>query len=198
MVELFILSKQQKADILGSIEQHCELILPAKSEHLEAVSVHLYEKEHQQSALEKRIFQIRWGLHQIFLDKHLPDLSPSETTEILKQIICKNAKKIRHSLFTQCQDILSDTVMLELEPEINQRNIAFSSYKLKVCNARNSDKNYTNSGWLNFCVFISWIDENGDFQEFIYPLLFSAKQKRFHIPAQEIVTAFIRYRDSMF
>jgi len=197
MVELNILSKQQEADILASVEEYCQLILPAESEHLETVSVHIYQKEHQQSVLDKRIFQIRWGLHQIFQDKHLPDLSPAETTEILKHIIKKHSKKIRHALFSQCQEILSDTVLLELEPEINQRNIAFSSYKLKVCNARNTDKNYRNSGWLNFCVFISWIDENGDFQEFIYPLLFSEKKKRFHIPANEIVTAFIRYRDSI-
>ena len=132
-----------------------------------------------------------------FQKKHLPELSSRELETQLENIIKNNRASIKKALFKQCGEILSDAITLKLEPALNKKNILLTTSKLKVCNIRKNTVNKSNCGWPNYCIFLSWTDDGGEFQEFIYPLQFNASEKQFRIPADEIVTQFIRYRDTL-
>ncbi len=196
MQELHIISEAQKSVLLKTLEESCGLILPGEQSGLETLTFHIYQKKHHQNRSDRRIFLIRWGLHQVFQKKHLPEVPAQELETQLKNIIQKNSVPIKQALFKQCRDILSDAVTIELEPALNERHILLSSSSLKICNARKSKEKDSNCGWPNYCIFLSWTDESGEFQEFIYPLQFNKVEKQFRIPADEIVTQFIRYRDT--
>lgn len=196
MEELHIISEALKSVLLGTLEDACGLIMPGEQSGLDRLTFHVYQKKHHQDSNDRRIFLIRWGLHQIFQKKHLPELSPQELEAQLKNIIIKNSIAIKQALFKQCGEILSDAITLKLEPALNTQNILFTTSKLKICNVRKNSLKSSNCGWPNYCIFLSWTDDSGEFQEFIYPLQFSKPKKQFIIPAEEIVTQFIRYRDT--
>ncbi len=193
MEELYILSEPQTMVLFKTLEHACGLILPGERSGIDRITFHVYQKKHHQNSSDRRIFLIRWGLHQIFQKKHLPELSPQKLEAQLKNIIQMNSTAIKQTLFKRCGEFLSDTVTLTLEPALYAHNIVLDNYKLKVCNTR---KKASNAGWPAYCILLSWTDENGAFQEFIYPLQFNEQAKQFLIPAEEIVTQFIRYRDT--
>ena len=198
MEELHILSAEEKKLILNSIETNCKMVLPGEKSELDPVTVHIYQKEHHQDVHDCRVFQIRWGMHKIFQFKHLPESTDAKTEDTLSQIIKKNCSKIKNALLEHCQEILSDNITLQLEPELNRRNLFISSYTFKVCSTRKRNTHETNHGWPNFCLFLSWIDDTGEFQEFIHPLPFDELEKQFVITPHEIIDQFVKYRDAQF
>lgn len=196
MEELLLFSDTHTQLLIAWLEECCQVTLPDKRDDLDVVTFHIYQKKHHQTAHDRRIFQIRWGLHQIFQIKHMQESSIEQTLEEIKTAIFKNGKKIQASLYKYCEQLLSDSVTLRLVPEIDKHSILLSSYKLKICSARKGKNDTDSHGWPNYCVFLSWIDESGDLQQFIYPLHFDGAGKRFDIPTSDIATKFIQYRDS--
>ncbi len=196
MEELHIISEKQQADLLKRLESSCGLILPGEQSGLDPLTFHIYQKKHHKNKSDRRIFLIRWGLHQVFQQKHLPEFPIEQIENILGTVIQKNCSQIKKTLIEQCRGILNDAVTLKLEPTLNAQNILLITTQLKICKTRTRGSNDFNSGWPNYCVFLSWTDENGDFQEFIYPLKFNEQERQFIIPAEDIVTQFKRYRDT--
>lgn len=196
MEELHIINEEQQARLQTVLEKSCDLLLPGEHSGLEPLTFHIYQKKHHQKRSDRRIFLIRWGMHQVFQQKHLPEFLPEALETVLSSSIRKNRQKIREALFNRCREILSDIVTLELEPALNSRHVFLEAAQLKVCNTRKSEKHPWNGGWPAYCIFLSWTDESGAFQEFIYPLIFEEKEKRFILSSDEIVSKFIRYRDT--
>ena len=198
MEELHIVSEQQAQQILAGLEKYCGILIPSPYSGLEPISVHIYQKKHQSEPGDCRVLQIRWGMHQIFSFKHFAKFNSEEIVNAIHEILKKNCKKIQEKLFEHCKEILSDFITLILEPELNSRNIILSSYNLKICNTRKNSKNENTGGWPNYCIFISWEDDQEDFLEFVYPVLFNEKTRQFELPVDDIITKLIKYRDSHF
>lgn len=196
MEEIHLLNADQMLSVLNAIQKHCGLILPG-GRVLDPVTVHLYQKKHHRSAKDNRLFLIRWGVHQIFQYKSFPQLPAAESCEQIKNIIGDKAAAIRKSLVEYCPEILKDALTLRLDPELSRRTVLLTGYQIKVCPTPKKAHTDGNGGWPNFCLFLSWTDEDDTFQEFRHPLAFDEESRCFNIREKDIVDNFIRYRDTV-
>jgi hypothetical protein len=197
MEELNLINNQQGMELWKALEQNTGLLLPRDKEHFGEVSFHVYVRT--RTDFEKNdneyVFHIRWGMHKIFSEKHLCLKNPAECLDDLIKVIKSNKNQIKIKLIEYIEGQLGSIVTLELEPAFNQKFSSLRLYEIKVDRGRN--KNNVSHGWPNICIFISWYDEFGYFQEFIYPIRLYRETRCFRIPIPEIITQFQRYRDSL-
>ena len=196
-----ILSEKDKNKLYNSLEDSCQLMLPKEKERIGEITFHLYHYENIKndigSAKKHCLFQIRWGSHKIYSKKHL-NMNPEKSClDILTKAIQADRKQIKNALVEYCKNQLSSIVIIEFELEINKKSPNLTGYELQVCKCRKKNVEMNNSGWPNFCIFISWYDELGDFQEFIFPIKLDPESRLFQIPTQKIVSDFLVYRDTV-
>ncbi|MEJ2052662.1 MAG: hypothetical protein P8X42_01965 [Calditrichaceae bacterium] len=201
MKELNLLTITDELNLLETIENSCNILIPDEKERLGELSFHLYQfnspDQAEKYGEQSLAFQIRYGVHPIFSKKHLSIDSSENHIDILSQIICKNKDKIYTSIIDYCQNQLDSIIKLELEPALNTRLPFIFNYELKLCKSRKRNKQLMKSGWPSLCIAISWTDEYNEFQEFMYPLTIGAESKKFNLDAGRIVTAFQNYRDAV-
>lgn len=195
MEEVDILTRADQQRLLIQLEQACGIVLPHARSNMGALSFHVYRfKDRNPGSSREWAFQIRWGVHKILSDKNL--CLNEQYLPVLMEVIKIHHKKIKQGLWDYAESQLNTIISLELEPELNRHRVDLVSFQLKVCKARQKVDALNKFGWPNFCVALSWYDELGDFQEFIYPLSFDPEKRCFVIPTQKLVREFLIYRDS--
>lgn len=201
MKELNILKNTDIRKIRNHLSESCGLTIPDEKEHMGLISFHLFKYEHHlennESGKDEMRFQIRWGAHKIYSKKHFFITDETNVIEQLKQFISQDCMKIKKELLDYCKTQLGNIVTLEVEPEINKRNPGLIGYQIQVDRGRTNTSVKENAGWPCLCIFISWFDELGDFQEFVYPVKFDGKSRQFLVDAKEIADAFQVYRDTV-
>ncbi len=201
MEEVNLLTEKDTEELLMTVEQSCNILIPDEKERLGEISFHLYKYDNAESSdnygKKSWTFQIRYGVHTVFTKKHIKIPSSQSYIECLTKIICDNKNKIHVSILEYCQNQLDTMVKMELEPEFNRRFSYIFNYDLKLCKSRNKNIKMVKAGWPSLCIAISWNDEFNEFQEFIYPLSLDPNNKKFNIHTDRILTAFRNYRDEI-
>ncbi len=201
MEEVNLLTEKDTEELLMTVEQSCNILIPDEKERLGEISFHLYKYDNAESSdnygKKSWTFQIRYGVHTVFTKKHIKIPSSQSYIECLTKIICDNKNKIHVSILEYCQNQLDTMVKMELEPEFNRRFSYIFNYDLKLCKSRNKNIKMDKAGWPSLCIAISWNDEFNEFQEFIYPLSLDPNNKKFNIHPDRILTAFRNYQDEI-
>jgi len=201
MEEINILTAEDIKALLKSVEKECTLLIPDEKERLGELSFHLYEYDKSGASGNTNgksvVFQIRYGMHKIFSKKHLTVNLKNKYLEDLVKVVCENKNDIKKAIIDYCQSQLETIISLELIPEFNKRFPYLFSYELKLCKARKKNQLMIKYGWPSLCVMISWTDEFGDFQEFMYPLMIDPESRHFQIETSKIISAYQTYRDQL-
>ena len=193
MKEIQLLNSNDHQHLLQQVEKSTGLVLPVNDDRLGPISFHLYAYQEHPGVH----FQMRWGVRTIFHKKNLPAADKDEMLNKLNRLIQRNAGLIKENLTVYCLEQLNNIVFLELDPHLSAVPDGGHQLTLEVCKARRKAKTVDTGGWPNYCVAISWFDESGEFQEFLYPLRIDRAQKMFLIPAGEIASRFRAYRDQL-
>lgn len=200
MKEINLLQTEDIKRLHAFLEDSCSLLLPFEKERFGELSFHLYRYNDDSEAGSSSLniaFQIRWGANAIFHKKNLKLGADDSIVEKICQIIHKESESIKKAIFKYCENQLSAIVPMSVEPVLIMRQPNFSGYKLQFCKGRGKKSSLSEYGWPNYCVLIAWYDELGDFQEFISPIGFDAKKRKFLIDAENIVLEFQKYRDTV-
>lgn len=201
MEEINLLTSEDTANLLTTVEKSCSILLPDEKERLGELSFHLYQFNNHGSSenygKESFAFQIRYGMHPIYSKKHIKLQTNQYSIENLSKIICENKDVIYGSIIQYCQTQLDTIITMELEPEFNRRFPYIFSYELKLCKTRNKNEQMIKAGWPSLCIAISWNDEYNEFQEFMFPLTIDPDCRKFNVDADKILAAFQKYRDEL-
>ena len=94
---------------------------------------------------------------------------------------------------------MNNIILVELPIHLRNTIPAFNDYKIFVdvsrCRSTNNDE--SKYKWPPISVFISWDDEFGDFQEFVYPLKFAYKNNHFLLDYHSIINELKYYREQI-
>lgn len=195
MKEANILTDQEKADLLAFMESCFNLTIPRNKERFGFISFHLYKYEKHSEP--EWVFQIRWGSHQLFSKKHLKMDFKKEHLPQLYDIITKSKFAIIKNTLEFCQNQLNNIVLLEIGPELTKRMPVMNDYKMFVRKLRPLKNREGSECLTNLCLCISWLDETGEFQEFIHPIPYDAETGYFSLSPSEIVSKFQVYQDQV-
>ncbi len=193
MKELQILKKQQIDQLKKDLEKATGLLLPDDSIRFGDLKFHIYSGSKE----NEFHFQIFWGPHKIFSKKHVLDISSEHLIDHLKELVTQSSRTIAQALTQYCETRLNDFLQIELQPLMMNHGLDVLQIDLKVRRSSKKSPNQTNGGWPIWCLLLSWIDEFGEFQEFVYKIYFNTQSKKFDIPPQEIISQFIKYRNSL-
>ncbi|MEJ2545135.1 MAG: hypothetical protein P8Y99_13795, partial [Calditrichaceae bacterium] len=201
MEEVNLLTEKDTKELLQTVEKACNILIPDEKERLGEISFHLYKYDNSENidnfGKQSWTFQIRYGMHTVFNKKHIKISSNKNYHEIITKIICDYKDKIYASIVEYCQNQMDIMVKMELEPQFQQRFSYIFNYDLKLCKSRNRNKQMLNAGWPSLCIAISWNDDYGEFQEFMYPLHINPDTRKFNLDSDHILSAFQSYRDSV-
>ncbi|HID40241.1 MAG TPA: hypothetical protein EYP36_12110 [Calditrichaeota bacterium] len=199
MKELSILNDKGQQVLLQTIEEVCGIHIPRDTAKFGTLSFHLYGYSHSPPAVGviDTCFHIRWGIYTIFKSKHLKINPNAHFLADLQKDIRASCRAIRKEFHRYAEEQLRSIVSIELEPQLQRRFTGLHSYRLGLCQGRQSLKKEENHGWPNYCIYISWYDELDDFQEFLYPLKFDKDRHTFSIPVKQILDTFQRFRDTI-
>ena len=196
-----LLTQNDTEELWRTVEKSCNILIPDEKERLGEMSFHLYKYDNTESSdnygKQSWTFQIRYGIHTVFSKKHIKMPSSQNYIESLTKIICDNKNKIYTSIIEYCQNQMDTMVSMELEPEFNSRFAYIFNYDLKLCKSRKRNKQMLKAGWPSLCIAISWNDDYGEFQEFIFPLTINPDTRKFNLNSDKILSAFQSYRDSV-
>ncbi|MBN2426241.1 MAG: hypothetical protein JXR46_11220 [Calditrichaceae bacterium] len=196
MQELEILSEKDQAYLINALQKSCRMILPVSDQKFGALSFHIYSFD-ERSTEGENVFQIRWGIRKLFQDKNIGKIDSQTLLKNLAHIIDKNFETIKKELNEYCLEQLQTYIAMEVEPVLSTNFGGLYDIKIGFCRSRKRAEEIKSSGWANFCIYISWTDEFGEFQEFLYPITFTGDQSSFDIPVDHIIKEFRRYRDSL-
>lgn len=201
MEEVNLLTEKDTKELLQTVEKFCDILIPDEKERLGEISFHLYKYDNADNTdnygKQSWTYQIRYGVHTIFSKKHINIPADQNYNDVLAKTICDHKDKIYASIVEYCQNQMDTMVKMELEPQFQQRFSYIFTYDLKLCKSRNRNKQMLNAGWPSLCIAISWNDDYGEFQEFMYPLTINQDTRRFNLDSDKILTAFQSYRDSI-
>lgn len=197
MDRINVLSKKDQAILLGLLEQECALLLPDEPERLGPITFHLHPHKLSEANSPAddslHIFQLRYGMLSLFSYKQVKLNSQGEYMNDITHIIKANKSKIKTALIEYCQNQLETIINIELEPYLRKQFPYLFNYRLKLCQARLKNKDMLDIGWPSLCISISWTDDYGEYQEFMYPICLNKITRRFQLEVRQIVTAFQRY-----
>ena len=197
MQELEILTEKDQEYLINALQKSCQMILPRSDQKFGALSFHIYVFD-ERSTEGDNVFQIRWGIRKLFQDKNIGKTDSQTLLKTLAQMIDKNSETIKKEINEYCMEQLQTYTAMEVEPVLNKSFGGLYDIKLGLCRGRKRTEEVKNSGWANFCMVISWTDEFGEFQEFLYPITLNDDQSCFDIPVEHIIKEFRKYRDSLF
>lgn len=188
-----LISDSQFNDLLTALENETRLPIPAADPDLGKFDIIVHER-----TAPNYVFKITWGAKNIFIEKSFEPASKDIQTELVN-IIKNNAGEIRKELITYCTEQLNNMVLMNFPIEMKKFLPGFFDYKVFVsqCRKKGDKKVKDGKSWPVMSLFVSWDDEGGEFQEFVYPLDFDQNQNCFRIDYPEIIKKFIRYRDSL-
>jgi len=197
MEHVNLITDKDQAHLLGLVEQECALLMPNEPERLGSVSFQLHPHKPSETNFPTDdslyVFQLRFGMLSLFSHKQLKLNSPGEYMKDITPIIKENKSKIKTALIEYCQNQLETIVTMELEPALRQQFPYLFNYQLKLCQARIKNKYMLDLGWPSLCISISWTDDYGEYQEFMYPLCLNRDTRCFQFDMQQLITALQRF-----
>jgi len=195
MKEANILTPEDSQNLLAFMESCFNTTIPCNKQRFGEISFHLYKYEKQEDP--EWVFQIRWGSHPLYSKKHLKLNSEDEYLSQLFSIIKNNKSSIIKASIDFCEDQLNNVALLEIEPELNKRLPLLSNYKIFIRKMRPNKVREASERLQNYGVCISFLDETGEFQEFVHPIPYNTQNGYFNLSAPEIVTKFQRFQDQV-
>jgi hypothetical protein len=193
MKEANILTDQDKSDLLAHLETSFNIKIPRNKERFGFISFHLYSYDKQD--VQEWVFQIRWGRHQIFSEKHVT-LDENYLSQLFT-VIDSNKYRIMKAAIEFCENQLNDIVLLELGPELNRRLPLLNDYQLKVRKINFQKSKEASQCLTNYGLCISWFDDMGDYQEFLHPIPYNVSTGLFDLSPEKIVSKFQVYQDQV-
>ena len=192
-----LVNEKHRLLLIDLLEKSSRLPLPREDMYLGNINFALYHKS--ASSTNQYIFQIQWGSKSIFIIKNLPLKDMDKIENEMKKIFEKNAEALRSDLIKYCISQLNNIILVELPIHIRKEMPAFIDYKLFVDVTRcvNKDNKEKKLKWPSIALFISWDDEFGDFQEFVYPLNFAYGTNHFILDYKSMIQELKRYRDKI-
>ena len=183
-----LVSQKNRISLVKELEDVTKLPLPKEDLSLGNINFFLYQKS-PSSKPDQYIFQIQWGTKSIFVVKNIILKDINKIEDKCYSVFQANAESIRNELIQYCISQLNDIILVELP--IHLRNVmpTFNDYRIFVdissCKQINNDDKKLK--WPAISIFISWDDEFGDFQEFVYLLKFNYENNHFILDYQDII-----------
>jgi len=192
-MERNLLNENHRLSLIDKLQSIVSLPLPKKDLYLGNLNFLLYHKDSSKD--NEYDFQLRWGSKSVFLCKQVLINDDKKIENDLTKKLNENKAEIRKEIIKYCISQLDGIILSELPIYIRQKMPSFFDYKVFVdlCRTR---KKQNNIHWPPISVFVSWDDENGEFQEFVYPLKFDYDTGNFNIDYPSIVKELQKYRDT--
>jgi hypothetical protein len=191
-----LLEESHRLQLIKQLQVSTGLPLPSEDLYLGNINFLLYEKESAPPD-NSHVLQIQWGSKSIFIDKHFVLKKNQELIQAIVDFFDTNCLELRAELIKYTVDQLNDIVAVELPVKITEKLPALTNYRVFVDITKKHGKEYTDNQtcWPQISVFIAWEEEFGEFEEFVFPLPFNAETNHFLLNYEEIVSAFIKYRN---
>ncbi len=186
------IKEPERSQLLKQLRAVTKLPLPYKDLYLGNVQFFLRNHDNKNDY----DFQIRWGSKNILIERNVTSAAAEVSKEEIQRLMQVHAGSMRKKLIEYCVEQLNNIVTIELPIQLQKRLPSFVNYNLFV-NICRIQKKETNNNWPAISVFISWDDELGEFQEFVYPLKFDNETDHFILDYEDIVNNLVRYRDSL-
>ena len=197
-MECNLVKEKHRFLLIDLLERTTGLPLPREDIYLGNINFALYHKTASQDS-NQYIFQIQWGSKSIFVLKKLTLKNIDQIEDKIQEIFKKHVETLRSDLIQYCISQLNNIILVELPVQIRNVMPAFIDYKVfvDVSRCRNKESEEKKLKWPSIAVFISWDDEFGDFQEFVYPLNFAYNNNHFILDYESMITELRRYKDNI-
>jgi hypothetical protein len=191
-----LVDENHRLQLIKQLQVSTGLPLPSEDLYLGNINFLLYEKE-SGSSNNVHVLQIQWGSKSIFMEKHFMLQKNQDLIETIRNFFDEKCLELRSELIKYTVEQLNDIVSVELTVKLQEKLPALTSYRIFVDITKKHGLEYTDNQtcWPQISVFIAWEEEFGAFEEFVFPLSFDMKTSHFILDYDEIVTAFIKYRD---
>ena len=193
MKELKTLSEREFQILRQNLEQATGLIFPDDPTRFGELKFHIYSGRQK----NEFHFQVFWGPHNIFSQKHMKESSAGDLIGDLGKSLQKASAKITRAALQYCEDRLNDFLQIELQPVLMSNGLNALEIDIRVRQSKKTHHVGKNGGWPVWCLLMSWTDEFGEFQEFVHNIVFDEQERKFVIQPQVIVQKFIGYRNSL-
>jgi hypothetical protein len=193
MQEVNLLSHEDQNLLLASLESQTNLYLPKKSPRLGDLTVHFYERSTGDES--GYVFQIRWGNHALFTERHVHSAEPDVLMNSLYSLIGQHKVVLKEKIINYSIEQLSTIFNIELEPVVRRRIPSLIDYSIEIKKARKKPGSMTDAGWPALGISISWNDEMGAFREFVFPLEIDRKAGHFVFDSDSFIRKLIHFRD---
>jgi hypothetical protein len=193
-----LLDESHRQELLTQLQSAAGLPLPDNDLYLGNINFLLYERE-TDSASDEYIFQIQWGSKSIFIEKHFVLKKNQNLIQSITGLFSKKSQELRSEFIKYTVEQLNDTIAVELPVKLQEKLPVLFNYRIFVDITRvpkNGD-NHNHSHWPQISVFIAWEEEFGEFEEFVFPLPFDPVSNHFVLDYDEIIAAFIKYRNTI-
>jgi hypothetical protein len=197
-MECNLVNENNRISLIEKLEAATLLPLPEEDIYLGNINFFLYQKC-SSSKDSHYIFQIQWGSKSILVVKSTTFKDINKIEDECNTIFQENAEKLRSALIQYCISQLNNIILVELPIQIRNLMPTFIDYRIFVDISRykSSNNNENKLRWPPISVFISWDDEFGEFQEFVYPLKFNHKNNHFTLDYNTLINELKVYRDTI-
>ena len=193
-----LLDESNRQELLIQLQSAAGLPLPDNDLYLGNINFLLYARE-AGSASDEYIFQIQWGSKSIFIEKHFVLKKNQDLITSITGLFNKKRKELRSEFIKYTVAQLNDIIAVELPVKLQEKLPGLFNYRIFVDITRihlnGNNNNHTH--WPKISVFIAWEEEFGAFEEFVFPLPFDPASNHFLLNYDEIVAAFIKYRNNV-
>ncbi len=193
MKKLKSLNEDDVAVLKQILEESTRLTFPEDATRFGALKFHIYSG----AGSNEFHFQLFWGPHNLYSKKHVQEKSSNELITDLGRFIKKDGKKIAQAAIQYCEERLTDFLQIELQPLLMANGLNALEIEIKIRQSKKTKATDDNGGWPVWCLLMSWMDEFGEFQEFVHKITFNKEIKHFDIDPQVIIKKFIAYRNSL-
>jgi hypothetical protein len=197
-MECNLVNEKIRISLIEKLENVTQLPLPKEDIYLGNINFFFYHKS-SSSKNAQYIFQIQWGSKSIFVLKNIILKDMKKIEDKCHSIFQDNADIIRAELVQYCVSQLNNIILVELPIQMRTFMPAFNEYRIfvDVSSCKPVNDNNQKLKWPSIAVFISWDDEFGDFQEFVFPLKFGYDKNHFILDYHDIIKELKIYWDSL-
>ena len=193
-----LLDEHYRSQLIKQLQVSTGLPLPVQDLYLGNINFLLYEKESASSS-DVHVLQVQWGSKSLFIEKHFIIRKNKDLLEAIRDLFDNHCLELRDECIKYTVNQLNDIVAIELPIKIQEKFPALIDYRVFADITKKHGKEITDNKtcWPQISVFITWEEDFGEFEQFVFPLSFDEETNHFILNYDEIVTAFIRYRDSL-
>jgi hypothetical protein len=191
-----LVSQKHRILLVKKLEDVTQLPLPKEDLSLGNINFFLYRKSSSSNS-DQYVFQIQWGAKSIFVEKNIILKDINKIEDKCYSLFRENAESIRTELIQYCISQLNNIILVELPIQLRQFMPTFNDYRIfvDISSGKQINNNDKKLKWPPISIFISWDDEFGDFQEFVYPLKFSYENSHFILDYPSIIKELKVYWD---